>query len=350
MNLIEEEIRTLLRSKASRAPVKGEPPPVVLRRTRMMRSVNGVTAVAGVAAVIVGIVLGAQSLGARRTIAPTAPVPWMPAPPASNFDPPQPVDATVPYCRVEDLTFTIHQPGAALIFEPKTPQTRCLLGVRDGLIVRLVDPSGAKPSVDAHINGSAQSVIVEGAPRQTLLSITRVNECGKPDLPTVVNVILPRAGGVLVAELQVSGYSCSEGGSFFNVDAVGTQDPSGPLANDSSGLAATMTLPAAVGPGQTLEFRVILENPSDEPIALEPCPNHFIELADGPVDDPDPVFYRLNCEGAGGFVPANEKIVFEMVYEVPDDLTPGTWTLIWGLDSAYGHAPLLRLSRDISVA
>jgi hypothetical protein len=110
----------------------------------------------------------------------------------------------------------------------------------------------------------------------------------------------------------------------------------GTLANPGwDVLTVTLELPESARIGQTLEYVVVLDNPSGVPVALSPCPNYVQWIGDLKTGG----MFQLNC--AVSVVPAHGAVRFEMRAPIPDDTTDaGPQKLTWRLETdAAGTAP-----------
>jgi hypothetical protein len=111
----------------------------------------------------------------------------------------------------------------------------------------------------------------------------------------------------------------------------------GTLANPGwDVLTVTLVLPESVRIGQTLEYVVVLVNPSGVPVALSPCPNYVQSIGDLKTGG----MFQLNC--AVSAVPANGAVRFEMRAPIPGDTTEaGPQKLTWQLETdTAGTAPM----------
>ncbi|RAO34047.1 hypothetical protein PSN13_02914 [Micromonospora saelicesensis] len=128
----------------------------------------------------------------------------------------------------------------------------------------------------------------------------------------------PRARGTLSA-------------SGFTEPVTVSKPPPSPLEK----LSVAVQGPATAVAGSRLTFRVTLGNPTDGPLALDPCPGYLMErysLGDATNDAVNAAqLYRLNCRALPQ-IPAGGSAVFEMVAEVPASMRAGrelsvTWKL-----------------------
>ncbi len=357
MNPIEQEVREMLRSKASQAPVRDEPPPIVLRRSRTLRVVNAIGATAAAAAVVIGVVFGVQSLGDRTTpTPPVAPagqvVPWLPLP-KSRSD--AVVDLKAPGgrpCTADDVTLVVARWGIG--FDPNRKDVSCNVDpTADGFKVVLRDIVVARPPLPVSIvvAETAPRVGVDGTKASTAgLFFAWSNYCGPITRGREVRFDVTLPGGGTIA---------STGGgllprcerptdtSTLTFEAAGIV---GALFSDMAptvdNLGIGIDAPPTVGRGTTLTYRVSIDNPLVQDVVLGRCavdvspftcpsdvdlvcPNYAEGFQRG---DFDRVFdgNRMNCEGlVGGTIPAGGRVEFEMQLQVPIDLEPGEWTLFW---------------------
>ena len=86
-------------------------------------------------------------------------------------------------------------------------------------------------------------------------------------------------------------------------------------------LRPTLELSARAKAGEVLHYVVVLSNPTDEEIALDPCPGYlqiFGPLTEG---------HSLNCDEAPT-VPAHGRVRFAMQLRLPSGIA-GRFTLHW---------------------
>jgi hypothetical protein len=94
-----------------------------------------------------------------------------------------------------------------------------------------------------------------------------------------------------------------------------------------------LQVPASVGVGHLLDYRVTLTNDSAVVLDLTAnCPNYeeelFADLVHGSAPLGGKHIYQLNCAPAGSLQPGASK-TFQMIFKVPADAASGVYTLIW---------------------
>ena len=108
-----------------------------------------------------------------------------------------------------------------------------------------------------------------------------------------------------------------------------------------SQLSGSLSAPDEAARGGLLHYTVTLSNPSASPVPLAACPAYTQSLyADGKSAD---TTQRLNCAGAGGQIPANGSVSFEMQVQVPAGLPAGDGKLSWKLDGGPGVGKIIGL-------
>jgi hypothetical protein len=129
-------------------------------------------------------------------------------------------------------------------------------------------------------------------------------------------------GGVLPLEVSLHA-DCGVGMSpWTRPDPGSTADPAW------SSLIISMELPASVRIGQTLEYVVVLTNPTDTAIALTPCPNYIQSLALQKAGGP----HQLNCSVSE--IPPRRAVRYAMRMLIPDYvITTGPIDLDWELET-----------------
>ncbi|HJR18559.1 MAG TPA: hypothetical protein VJ922_02475 [Actinomycetota bacterium] len=330
MNDIEQEVREMLRTKAAEAPVRDEPPPVVLRRTKTLRAVNGVAITAAAAAVVLGVVLGAQTFGDRTAVEPDAPitrVPWI--------DSQGPMDEReLPACRAAQLSVSARLAppfGGQLDFILKGSDACRLypvlgISVLDAQgrgIEGLFALTGLTTNLDPGMRAPMAFTVVKGCAGD-LASFTYVIE-----LPSHESLRV-RASSILLGPVATPCSSQDDPPhmTFFSAPPVAID------GNALDELDYTLSAPAAVQGEGVLRYEVTIRNPTGFAVRLDPCPVYRqVLLREGFMH---PSSYLLNCAASDGIIPAGRQVTFEMEMDlgiVPD----GEYILWWGLDSVDSH-------------
>jgi len=132
------------------------------------------------------------------------------------------------------------------------------------------------------------------------------------------------------------GYACAGVGVGALADPVipGVTPPEPPVP------APSIVAPAKVKAGDRLTYVVTLSNPTKLPLDLrKQCPNYeeelFADIENGSPPLGGKHLYRLNCEAAGVLKPG-APMSFAMVFDVPADTAPGSYTLAFMI--GYGNA------------
>ena len=104
-------------------------------------------------------------------------------------------------------------------------------------------------------------------------------------------------------------------------------------------------------PGKAFEYLVTLTNDTKQSMNLASrCPNYEEELFADTVAGSPPLggkhFYMLNCASAGTLAPGASR-VFQMVFDVPADATPGTYALVFSM--GYSNAMTIVDKRPVVV-
>ncbi|MET8260446.1 hypothetical protein ACFYPG_23125 [Micromonospora sp. NPDC005553] len=155
---------------------------------------------------------------------------------------------------------------------------------------------------------------------------------------------LPHDGGRLRAPVTADERPGCPQGEGVNPRARGTLSASGftepvavskPPSSPLEKLTVAVQGPTTAVAGSRLTFRVTLGNPTDGPLALDPCPAYLMErfsLGDATNDAVNSAqLYRLNCRALPQ-IPAGGTAVFEMVAEVPASMRAGReLTMTWKL-------------------
>jgi hypothetical protein len=167
--------------------------------------------------------------------------------------------------------------------------------------------------------------------------ITQPESCPEVDAPSRVEpataVIAIPAGGIveIPIPLEPAAYACAGlGVGVFEGPYVPIEPgPPPPLP------AISMQVPAGGRIGQALPYLVTLTSDRNQPSDFTSlCPNYEEELFADIVRGSPPLggkhIYALNCGEAGPIQPG-ASVTFQMVFLVPRDAAPGTYTLTFGL-------------------
>lgn len=92
--------------------------------------------------------------------------------------------------------------------------------------------------------------------------------------------------------------------------------------------ASLLRLPGTITPGAPIKYFVVLANPTDTAVSLQPCPSY----SEG-VKGLAPSTYQLNCSDVGE-VPPQDRVAFEMQYSVPENARPDQNSFSWVLNVA----------------
>jgi Protein of unknown function (DUF4232) len=108
-----------------------------------------------------------------------------------------------------------------------------------------------------------------------------------------------------------------------------------------SQLTGSLSAPDEASRGDMLHYTVTLTNPTASPVSLAACPAYTQSVyADGKSAD---TTQRLDCAAAGGRIPANASVSFEMQVQVPAGLAAGSGKLSWKLDGGPGVGKIIGL-------
>ncbi|HEY6875869.1 MAG TPA: hypothetical protein VI384_05875, partial [Candidatus Dormibacteraeota bacterium] len=140
-------------------------------------------------------------------------------------------------------------------------------------------------------------------------------------------------GGALVVAVGAApqGYPCAGVGvdPFEGLAVPASAPPPPPVP------AVKLSLPGAAIAGKSFSYIATLTNDTGAPMDLAAaCPNYEEEMFADVVAGGPPLggkhFYALNCAPAGTLAPGTSKR-FQMMFNVPADAKPGTYTLIFAL-------------------
>jgi hypothetical protein len=342
MSQIEEELHSLLRTKVDQAPVREEPPRVVLSHARRRRARNVVSACAAIALVAFGIV-GLNVVGTDRTVVPLEPptvVPWAPVPfegTAPLHDPPA--------CRADDLDFVPLSEGPGSIgFRPKDPRLVCLMA--SSFELRVLDQTGRDLGVEV-VRGSSLSpaIYVEKPERVTAFFFKWETGCTPITDPITYVVTLAEDGGTLQADAPAVKTPCDVARTpvLQLLDEGTLAQPDIRVLTIADLDLELSSLPASVRRGTTLRYQVTLTNSTmRRTISLDPCPGFEQSISSG---DSDVIaIHLLNCDEAPSeLAPAEvdssgehetkpgDAVTFAMELSIPTDFPLGDARLAWRL-------------------
>lgn len=329
MNDIEREVREMLRTKVVEAPVRDEPPPVVLRRTRTLRAVNGVGIMAAAAAVVLGVVFGVQTFGDGDVVEPDAPiqrVPWT--------DTQAPIDdRELPPCRAQQLSVSagVSTLGGQLDFVLRGKEP-CRL--YPDLRLSLLDDRGREvEGVFALVGYTNNLYPGTRAP----VAFTVLNDCAVDVASFKYQVRLESNEILSVRPTRIlagpsAGRPC-DGDVPPRLDFFSGP----PVALGEAGreqLGFSLNAPAIVAAGGVLRYEVTITNPTRDRVRLAPCPVFRQTLSGAGTIRPSS--HVLNCVAAGGSIPAGGRVTFEMEMNI-DGLSGANYVLWWGIDTLNSH-------------
>jgi len=108
-----------------------------------------------------------------------------------------------------------------------------------------------------------------------------------------------------------------------------------------SQLTGSISAPDEASRGGLLRYTVTLSNPTASPVSLSACPSYTQSVwAKGKSSD---TTLRLNCAAAGGQIPANGSVSFDMQVAVPAELAAGNGKLSWKLEGGPGVGKMIGL-------
>jgi hypothetical protein len=150
-----------------------------------------------------------------------------------------------------------------------------------------------------------------------------------------VEIVLPGGGTVALDRPDGFDVTCGLHLTNFFVPQPEQPEPRSPLGE----LTASLETPATVDAGDTLIYVVDLTNPTDQPVALSPCPA-YIQSAPSPTPFKD--IEALNCTTVGS-IAAHDTVRFEMHMQIPGDTPAETLRISWSLlgPDASAHASAL---------
>lgn len=126
--------------------------------------------------------------------------------------------------------------------------------------------------------------------------------------------VLPPGGGTLAVDGAHVDTTCGPA-ALLRADHHEARSAR-PAPGSTQSLTAQVSTPAAVASGVAFSYVVTLRNPTDQAVALSPCPGY--EQVLNTESGMQAMQLRLNCGGAGSSVPAHAEVQFEMRARAPD--------------------------------
>ena len=267
----------------------------------------------------------AQRLAAAcAVLAPLAaaasPVAWLNQPAAMPVTESATAAPSAP-CAQSDLVLTLGGQGAwhgqatQEVLLRNQSSSRCLLSALPA--IELQSTLGWQAALPQPSDESAEAI--ELAPNDVLAVLLGTpGSCAAtlgPDRTVVHRLrVSPPGGGRLAVDGAHVDTTCGQA-SVLRADrhAVRTARPA---PGSTQTLTAQVSAPAAVAAGNTFNYVVTLRNPTDQAVALSPCPSYeqVLNTASGQ----QAAQMQLNCVGAGGSVPAQGEVQFEMRASAPE--------------------------------
>ena len=320
------------------------------RRPRMTTRLTQALAAAMIVALGVGV---AVIFHYARTAAPAHPTPtptlapgvvaWVNRPAPAYSPPPQPSPTPYPTsaapCLASQLRVSAGPSGAAAGNElegfafTNTSRTTCLLGGRPR--VTGINAAGRRVAISASggtfFGRLLPADIAPGA--KGYLYFGTSAGCSGPSPQAVYRSLsfqIP-SGGTLVSTLSLTADSCGLAMDGLGLQEGGSPQPT-PFPGSLGTLNAHLDLPSSVALGQTLHYTVTLQNPSDMPVSLSPCPSYTETL--GYPNNRTEAFW-LNCDQVT-VIPPGGQVVYTMELQVPSDGVIGIGKFNWSLNNPDG--------------
>ena len=164
-------------------------------------------------------------------------------------------------------------------------------------------------------------------------------------------ITIPGGGTVTVAiPPQPAAYACGGLGVSAFEAALQPIDPAS-IPQDPATPAVKLQAASSAAAGSNFKYVVSLTNDSKAPLDLvKNCPNYEEELFADLVHGSPPLggkhFFQLNCRPAGTLQPG-DQVDFEMVFPVPPDAAPGTYTLMFAI--GYTNAMTRTLEQALTI-
>jgi Domain of unknown function (DUF4232) len=251
-------------------------------------------------------------------------VPWLDLPPAEYPTPTLSTRPATTPCATADLRFDgVSTEGAGgttfhLVRVRNAGTGACTLSGRPQL--RAIDSrTGTTTTVKVATStmwqppdASAPTTIEHG--EVAVLDIETFGGCldGRPEINFSDAALRLADGGELPLQATLNGTCGVSMGEWYREAQPPSAEP-----YQFSQLAVEIEAPPSVRIGQTLDFVVVLANPTAADITLDPCPNYSVTVRDAPVKAGG--VHKLNCLVT--VVPTGERVRFAMRLDI---LTGGT--------------------------
>lgn len=320
------------------------------RRRRLRRMI--VAALAALLAALGSAVLRVAAFAPAEPVPTVSPslaiVPWLddPISPGDLSTAPTPRPTARP-CTADDLapTAEVHDDGAGggyrftTIAVAHVGTTRCTFAGSARVIATNV-ATGERASVATqpstfHTGHDLQSPATIDPGELAMIGIVAGGGCdGGSNMTTYANITLEAIG----REYQLTGLTLTTA-CVLEVSDWCFEAPMQPTPRYAD-LTAVIDAPPTVRVGSTLDFVVTLTNPSDTPVAFDPCPVYstgFFKSGG---------FYHLNC--AVSDIPAHGSVRFAMRIRVADYTPLGPSQLRWELLDAGTTSAAGQTSVDVT--
>jgi hypothetical protein len=326
---MEREVREMLKSKSSRAPVMEEPPKPVLRRARARKATNSIGLAVVVAILAVGSLVSVRSLVSTEPIEPLTrlPVPWVSIPPS-------PTGGGIEPCRASDLVFSVAGgPSAEMAFTPRSDLIRCVIDRK--LTIELFNDADKKLSVPVGVADRFEDLVVYNREVLRLALFSWTNGCAPTTGPIRFRVTLPNGGGMLEATATRTdsgelGCTGSRSNTTLTIQSGGSAS-SGYVRHDALDMLTVRLsqMPRSVRAGTELRYVVLLTNATGAAVPLDPCPDYDQTLTVLNNSTSTSVVNKLNCAAAPNSIPARSRLTLEMRFAVPADSNAAPAELSW---------------------
>lgn len=191
-----------------------------------------------------------------------------------------------------------------------------------GEAARTVDPStlGAER---VELSPGERAIVLIGTPGTCDAAVN-------PERKVITRLnVAPLGGGSVTLDGAHVDTSCGPASVVWS-HGVDTDAVAAASAGPLSQLVGTLNAPQVATRGDTLRYTVTLANPTGKAISLSPCPAYSQSLnAEGKTSSQT---LRLNCDAAGGQIPAKSSVTFEMQAPVPADMPGIGVKLSWKLE------------------
>lgn len=221
--------------------------------------------------------------------------------------------------------------GTPRLFGVRSGAPRQAIGLGDGRGTAL-DGRGGRPFRQTDLLPGGQATITLDIPYSFFLEPGQPCARDNPHRPMPFDslVIGLAAGGTVDVPGTLPDLECAAVPALLLTTGFVVNGSDDPLPEPVDRLQARIDAPRSAKGGTTLSFSVVLHNPTDGAIALDPCPGYWVHLSAFGGSD---VHAQLNCDTVHRIDPG-QSVRFAMRIRVPAGAHLGS--IYWNFDTPAG--------------